>query len=115
RTPFLKTFGRPDRNLNCECEREKDPTLFQALALISGRNVHDKIASDTGRIAQLARSKMSNVEVLDELYLSALNRSPSDKEKQQWLSHIGKSEDRRPALEDLGWVLINSKEFLFRH
>jgi len=108
-------FGRPDRNLNCECEREKDPTLFQALALMNGRNVHHKLSSPEGRIARLAASGRPDAEVVDELYLAAFARKPSDKERREWLTYLGKAPDKKQAYEDLGWVLINSKEFLFRH
>jgi hypothetical protein len=115
KTGFLKTFGRPDRNLNCECEREKDPTLFQALKLITDRDIDAKLKSDSGRIARLAASKKPDTEVLNEMYLWTLARAPSAKERQEWISYFSRSGDRRKALEDLGWVLINSKEFLFRH
>jgi hypothetical protein len=115
RTEFLRTFGRPDRNLNCECEREKEPTLFQALNLLTNREIHAKFAAETGRVAQLAASSMSDADVIDEMYYSALARPPSPREKQGILSHFARTGDRRKALEDLAWVLINSKEFLFRH
>lgn len=115
KTGFLKTFGRPDRNLNCECEREKDPTLFQALKLITDRDIDAKLKSDAGRIAELAGSKKPDMEVLEEMYLWALARAPSAKERQEWVSYFSRAGDRRKAMEDLGWVLINSKEFLFRH
>lgn len=115
KTGFLKTFGRPDRNLNCECEREKDATLFQALKLITDRDIDAKLTSDTGRLAKLAASGKTDLEILDELYFTALARAPSPKEKQEWTSYFSRNPDRRKALEDLGWVLINSKEFLFRH
>ncbi len=115
RTPFLKVFGRPDRNLNCECEREKDPTLFQALALMNGRNLHGKLGNANGRISRLAASGRPDGDVLEELYLAAFARKPTDRERGEWLTYIGKAPDKKQAYEDLGWVLINSKEFLFRH
>lgn len=114
RTDFLKTFGRPDRNLTCECEREKTPTLFQAMALISGRATNRRITSDGGRLAALAASKKSDEEIIDELYLAAHSRRPSPREKSAWLKQFARAGGRRAATEDLGWVLINSKEFLFR-
>jgi hypothetical protein len=115
KTGFLKTFGRPERNLNCECEREKEPTLFQALKLITDRDLDAKLKDDAGRMARLAASSQSNIEVLNELYLSAFARPPPVKEQQEWISYFSRVGDRRKAMEDLGWVLINSKEFLFRH
>ena len=33
---FLKVFGKPDRLLTCECERNDDPGLLQAFQLITG-------------------------------------------------------------------------------
>lgn len=115
RTPFLKTFGRPDRNLTCECEREKEPTLFQALRLITDRDIHRRLTSDEGRVAALAKSNRPDAEVIEELYLSTLARFPTERERKVWLAHIRDSGDRRKALEDLAWVLLNSKEFLFRY
>ncbi len=41
--PFLKTFGRPARELACECERESDSNLSQALQLIGGATVNGKL------------------------------------------------------------------------
>jgi hypothetical protein len=115
RTPFLKTFGRPDRNLSCECEREKDPNLFQALTLITDREIDRKLHDGAGRIAALAESKKPDAEVLEELYLAAFARLPTARERKEWLAYLAKAGSRKQALEDLGWVLINSKEFLFRH
>jgi hypothetical protein len=115
RTPFLKTFGRPDRNLSCECEREKDPNLFQALTLITDREIDRKLNEGTGRIAVLAEAKKPDAEVLEELYLAAFSRLPTARERKEWLAYFARAGSRKQALQDLGWVLINSKEFLFRH
>jgi Protein of unknown function (DUF1553)/Protein of unknown function (DUF1549)/Bacterial Ig-like domain (group 2) len=113
--PFLKTFGRPARELACECERESDSNLSQALQLIGGATVNGKLRDDNGRMAKLAKSNVSNEDVVKELYLVALARDPNATETAAAVKHLANAADRRQAVEDLGWVLINSKEFLFRH
>jgi Protein of unknown function (DUF1549)/Protein of unknown function (DUF1553)/Bacterial Ig-like domain (group 2) len=113
--PFLKTFGRPARELACECERESDSNLSQALQLIGGATVNGKLRDDNGRMAQLAKAKKSPEEVTRELYTVALSRDPSSTELAAATKHLTAAKDFRQGIEDLGWVLINSKEFLFRH
>ena len=113
--PFLKTFGRPARELACECERESDSNLSQALQLIGGATVNGKLHDDNGRIAQLAKSGKSPEAITAELYLVALGRTPTAAELAAATKHLKAGTDLRSAVEDLGWVLINSKEFLFRH
>ena len=113
--PFLKTFGRPARELACECERESDSNLSQALQLIGGATVNDKLHADDGRMALLAKSDKPPETIARELYSIALSRDPSTAELSSAVKHLSTSPDRRQAVEDLGWVLINSKEFLFRH
>ncbi|MBV8558238.1 MAG: hypothetical protein JO116_22090, partial [Planctomycetaceae bacterium] len=99
----------------CECERESDANLSQALQLIGGATVNGKLRDDNGRMARLANACKSPEEITQELYLVALAREPSASEMAAAVTHLGTSTDRRQAVEDLGWVLINSKEFLFRH
>jgi hypothetical protein len=113
--PFLKTFGRPARELACECERESDSNLSQALQLIGGATVNGKLRDENGRMAKLAKSQMTPEDISKELYLVALAREPNATELAAAVKHLNTSTDRRQAVEDLGWVLINSKEFLFRH
>ena len=113
--PFLKTFGRPARELACECERESDSNLSQALQLIGGSTVNGKLRDDGGRMAQLAKSGKKPEEITKDLYEIALSREPNATELAAAVKHINAATDKRQAVEDLGWVLINSKEFLFRH
>ncbi len=114
RMPFLKAFGRPDRTLACECERERDSNLYQALQLITSRTIDARLRSDQGRLARLAASKEPTDRLLDDLFLSAFTRLPTPKERAAARRHLA-SGNRRQAFEDLGWALINSKEFVFRH
>jgi hypothetical protein len=112
---FLKTFGQPARELACECERESDSNLAQALQLINGPTVNEKLRAPTNRLGRLLGQKLSELELLNELYLAALARLPGDGEVKASLEHVAKAADKRKAWEDVQWALINSKEFLFRH
>ncbi|HEX4610581.1 MAG TPA: DUF1549 and DUF1553 domain-containing protein [Urbifossiella sp.] len=113
--PFLKTFGQPARELACECERESDGNLAQALQLINGPTVNDKIRNPNNRLAKLLSAKMTDEAVLTELYVAALSREPSTEEKRLALAHVTRGADKRKAWEDVLWALINTREFLFRH
>jgi hypothetical protein len=113
--PFLKAFGQPARELTCECEREGDSNLGQALQLINGPSVNDRLRKPDNRVGKLLAKKMSNEAMLDELYLSTLNRPPTAAESSVLLRHVAEATDARRAWEDVHWTLINTKEFLFRH
>ena len=113
--PFLKTFGQPARELACECERESDGNLAQALQLINGPTVNEKIRNPNNRLGKLLAAKTADDAVLTDLYYAALSRPPFDDEKKLALAHVAKGADKRKAWEDVLWALINTREFLFRH
>lgn len=112
---FLQTFGQPQRELTCECERSTDSNLGQALQLINGPVVHDKIRSQTGRLHRWIADGRTDADVISQLYVSALSRLPLASETQTSLDHISRTKDRTVALEDIAWAILNSKEFLFQH
>jgi hypothetical protein len=113
--PFLKTFGQPARELACECERESDGNLAQALQLINGPTVNEKVRNAGNRLGTLLAAKMSDEQMLSELFYAALARAPFDDEKTIALGHVGKGADKRKAWEDVLWAVLNTREFLFRH
>jgi hypothetical protein len=115
--PFLKTFGQPARELACECEREGDSNLAQALQLINGPTVNEKLRAPSNRVGRLLGKNMTDIDVLAELYLATVSRVPAEGEVSAALEHVRKAkpEDKRKAWEDVQWALVNSKEFLFRH
>jgi Protein of unknown function (DUF1553)/Protein of unknown function (DUF1549) len=113
--PFLKTFGQPARELACECERESDGNLAQALQLINGPTVNEKVKNPDNRIGKLLAAKKADADILAELYLVALSRAPDADESKVALGHVAKATDKRKAWEDVLWALLNTREFLFRH
>lgn len=113
--PFLKAFGQPQRELACQCERSTESSLSQALQMINGSVVHDKLRSDQGFVAKSIAAGRSDAEILNLLYRTAYSRRPSEGEIRLAASHIQAVGDRRQALEDVAWTVLNSKEFLFQH
>ena len=112
---FLKIFGQPQREMACQCERSTESNLSQALQMINGPVVHNKLRDESGRIPQLLKAKASDDAIIRSLYLTALSRPPAPEEVAASKAHIARSSDRRAALEDIGWAILNCKEFLFQH
>jgi hypothetical protein len=117
RTPslFLDTFGRPDPNQDPPCERTPDTTVVQALHLMNAPGLHAKLTSDDGLVARLAKSDSSPRAVVEELYLRAYCRYPTDEERKDAEELYREPvANRRRVTEDLLWALMNSAEFLFK-
>jgi len=113
---FLTVFGKPESSSACECERSGEANLAQSLHLLNSSEIQGKLAAGNGRIAEfVGGTGRSSQEKIRDLYLVAFSRQPTADEMSIALSHIEKHENPRTAYEDLVWVLINTKEFLFNH
>jgi hypothetical protein len=111
---FLAVFGKPVRSLSCECERSDDTTLAQAFQLITGPVLNRMLSEPRNRIGRLLAAGRSPSEIIDELYLAALCRPPSARERGKTTALLARAKDKRLALEDVMWGLVNAKEFLLR-
>src|SRR5262249_4130946 len=112
---LLDVFGRPARQITCECERSTQPNIAQALHLLNGDALNKKIASPTGRIETMLKAKKTNQQIVEDLYLSTLSRLPEPEEVERAERWIREAPTPREGLQDLLWVLLNSREFLFNH
>jgi hypothetical protein len=114
---FLKSFGRPERVTTCECERTDEASMVQVLHVWNGDTINKKLEAKGNRIEQLLTAKTSNEQLIDEAYLSALSRYPTEAEKSKLLAAFSESpeDERRLLVEDLYWSILSSKEFLFNH
>jgi hypothetical protein len=113
-TYFLKTFGRASRETPCSCEVKMEPTLSQALHLLNGDTVNNKIRQG-GLIPRLLADKKTPEDRIAELYVRCFSRRPTPEEVAALTLALKQNKDRALALEDLFWALLNSREFLFNH
>ena len=113
---FLKTFGQPVRLITCDCERSDEPSMTQVLHMFNGDTVNKKLGSP-GSAAEKATADPSNEKAVEDLFLAALSRFPTDNEKQKLAAELAaaKPEERRGVIEDLYWSVLSGREFLFNH
>ncbi|MBY0527459.1 MAG: DUF1553 domain-containing protein [Gemmataceae bacterium] len=115
RSFLLDVFGRPARQITCECERTMQPNIAQALHLLNGDFMNKKIADPKGRIETLLQKKTPAPAIIEELYLVTLARMPKPEEIKRAEGWIGMAPSPKEGVQDLLWVLLNSREFLFNH
>jgi len=112
---FLDTFGRPLREIACECERSAEPNMAQALHLMNSDFVQNKVAAKTGRVGKLLEAKKPDDEIVQELYLATVSRPATPEEAARALQGVSLAPNKTEGFEDLLWALLNSREFMFKH
>jgi len=122
RTEFsLAIFGKPLRNINCDCEREQQPSLAQAIFIRNDQDLHAMLDRNDGWLAEVGREKNADdPDRLDEsirmAYLRTLSREPADSELVRARQYFASSAtDHIDGLRDLLWVLLNTQEFITNH
>ena len=114
---FLVTFGLPRRDILRD--RPGTPTLAQALHLMNGPAVREKVEAERNILGVLIESGRTDAEIVSQIYERAYSRLPSASESLGIRSFVqGELEsgrDRRRALENVLWAVLNSKEFQLNH
>ncbi len=93
-------------------QRDLEGSLQQALLLMNNGTLHGRL-----RASELRRRVLklkTDDEVIREVFLGVLARTPSNIEKDRYREHFRKVKPRDAAVDDLVWVLVNSTEFLAR-
>ena len=115
---FLKTFGRNQRRITCECERSDEPSVTQVLNLNNGDTLNAKLAEKGSVVDQLLESnKADYATIVRVAFIRCLSRYPTSLETAGLAEELATAseEDRRIVVEDLFWSLMTSREFLFNH
>jgi hypothetical protein len=114
---FLASFGRPERDKTCTCERTTEPSVTQVLHLFNGDTLNKKLEAKDNQIGKMIAAKETPEKIVEDAYLSALGRYPTSEEKTKFTASLTAAgeKDFRAATEDVYWALLSSKEFLFNH
>jgi hypothetical protein len=76
---FLTTFGRAPRETTCSCEVNREANLSQALHMVNGDTITQKIAA-AKFIPEMLAAKKPAEEIISALYIRALSRKPTENE-----------------------------------
>jgi hypothetical protein len=109
----FRVFGRPARTSACDCERALAPALPQTLYRMSDQSVLTKLSQ--GRLGGLLKSKRSDREILDELFLATLTRLPTEQEVRAFEVYQATTKNRQVVFTDTLWALVNTREFILNH
>jgi hypothetical protein len=121
---FLNAFGRPIRQQTRESERTSVPTITQALHIINGDTLNNKLRAPGSSVDMLLKLGFSDEQIVDYLYLAAFSRHPKDSERAALVEALftaehqkveGVDDPRRAALVDMLWAMLTSEEFMFNH
>lgn len=112
---FLDIFGRPKREITCECERADTPNMSQALQFMTGTLLNRKATDSNGRVARLSKDKTPVEQAVNEIYLCTVSRPPSAAEASAAAKLVQSAGSPKEGLEDLLWTLLNTREFQFVH
>ena len=98
-------------------EQQVGSTLQTSVQHSTSSHAGRKLGSAQGRLRRSLAEKREPQAMLEDLWLAAYSRMPSQDEAQRVLAVVpaGDAKAALAAWEDIYWSVLNSKEFLFQH
>lgn len=91
-------------------QQDQKGSMQQALLLMNNGALTKQLKQSELRKKLIATK--SNEQLVKDLYLGVLARTPTEKEMSRNVAHLKKTGSREEAVDDLLWVLMNSAEFV---
>jgi hypothetical protein len=114
RGEFMTTFAEQGTT-----PMDAHTSIPQALFLLNGKLVADATSLDkSATLAAVADSPFMNTrQRIETLYLATLSRQPKPPEVERFSAFVEKhkEKERKNALADVFWTLLNSSEFMLNH
>jgi hypothetical protein len=112
----LDILGRCSREDTCESSPGSGAGgLTLKLHLFNGDLLNQRIAAPQSRLSRLLRERKSPLQIINEFYLVALQRHPSEAESAFWKEQVRDHSGSREVLEDFVWSLLTCNEFTTNH
>ena len=106
---LLSKLGRAARESGCECERSSELQLGPVMALLNGPTFADAIDDPESELADLEKSMPDDGQLIEEVFLRVLGRTPSHEEIEHSRELLASPGDERvyvaAALVERGKVL----------
>jgi hypothetical protein len=114
RAVFLSKFAAQDKRT------EYHTSIPQALALMNSQLIADVTSLERSELlGAVAESPfMQPADKVEALFLATLSRKPRAEESERLVKYIndgGAAKDKKKALADVFWALLNSPEFILNH
>ena len=118
-THAMKVFGKPDRSINCDCERVNEPTLLQAIFTQNDPLVRMHIA-DSNWIIEIEDTELDGQQLeakplIEQVWLRTVARYPNESEHKRAMECLAAADSQAEGVGDLLWAMMNTKEFLLNH
>ena len=109
---FFEAFNRNDRR--GVPEKKPQLTVLRSLHRLVGPTFSGFIGRG-GRLDRMLAEGMSDRAIIEELYLAAASRLPTERERAGLEKLIQSQPTRELGLESLTWALVNAREFVYNH
>ena len=110
---FFEAFNRNDRR--GVPEDRPQLTVLRSLHRLVGPTFTKGFIGRDGRLDKLLTREAGDQEIIEELYLAAVSRLPTDRERKDLERLIADQPSRDIGLESLMWALLNAREFVYNH
>ena len=118
-TYAMSVFGKPERAVNCDCERSNQPSLLQAVFMQNDPLIEQRL-EESGWLQQMAAAEASSQlphteQLIEEAWLRTLSRFPTADERDRATEHLRNAATISEGLKDLMWALLNTREYILIH
>jgi hypothetical protein len=111
---MLELFGRSRGRVPVPARAHEEASMTQALHLINGKSVTSRLASPNSKLASWCRRRRSPTSRSSRNFTCPSCVECRDRTSRLMRKHLTATGDRLKA-QDVMWVLLNSKEFLFNY